>query len=140
MQDFFKTWKQDLPAGLVVFLVAVPLCLGIALASEAPVFSGLIAGIVGGIIVGLFSGSSIGVSGPAAGLAAIVATALHDLSVIGENPFQLFLSAVVLAGLIQIILGLIRLGIISSFFPNAVIKGMLSAIGLLILFKQIIID
>jgi MFS superfamily sulfate permease-like transporter len=137
MQYFFKTWKQDLPAGLVVFLVAVPLCLGIALASEAPVFSGLIAGMVGGIIVGLFSGSSIGVSGPAAGLAAIVATALHDLSAIGENPFQIFLSAVVLAGLIQIILGLIRLGIISSFFPNSVIKGMLSAIGLLILFKQI---
>lgn len=131
MSQFFKTWKQDLPAGLVVFLVAVPLCLGIALASEAPVFSGLIAGIMGGVIVGFFSGSSVGVSGPAAGLAAIVATSIHDL-----GSFELFLAAVVIAGLIQIILGLVRLGIISAFFPNAVIKGMLAAIGLLIIFKQ----
>jgi MFS superfamily sulfate permease-like transporter len=131
MSQFFKTWKQDLPAGLVVFLVAVPLCLGIALASEAPVFSGLIAGIMGGVIVGFFSGSSVGVSGPAAGLAAIVATSIHDL-----GSFELFLAAVVIAGLIQVILGLVRLGIISAFFPNAVIKGMLAAIGLLIIFKQ----
>lgn len=131
MSQFFKTWKQDLPAGLVVFLVAVPLCLGIALASEAPVFSGLIAGIMGGVIVGFFSGSSVGVSGPAAGLAAIVATSIHDL-----GSFELFLAAVVIAGFIQVILGLVRLGIISAFFPNAVIKGMLAAIGLLIIFKQ----
>lgn len=131
MSQFFKTWKQDLPAGLVVFLVAVPLCLGIALASEAPVFSGLIAGIIGGVVVGFFSGSSIGVSGPAAGLAAIVASSIHDL-----GSFELFLAAVVIAGLIQVILGLVRLGIISAFFPNAVIKGMLAAIGLLIIFKQ----
>jgi MFS superfamily sulfate permease-like transporter len=131
MSHFFKTWKQDLPAGLVVFLVAVPLCLGIALASEAPVFSGLIAGIIGGVVVGFFSGSSVGVSGPAAGLAAIVATSIHDL-----GSFELFLAAVVIAGLIQVILGLVRLGIISAFFPNAVIKGMLAAIGLLIIFKQ----
>lgn len=131
MSHFFKTWKQDLPAGLVVFLVAVPLCLGIALASEAPVFSGLIAGIMGGVVVGFFSGSSVGVSGPAAGLAAIVATSIHDL-----GSFELFLAAVVIAGLIQVILGLVRLGIISAFFPNAVIKGMLAAIGLLIIFKQ----
>lgn len=136
MNFFSKTWKQDLPAGLVVFLVAVPLCLGIALASEAPVFSGLIAGIIGGVVVGIFSGSAIGVSGPAAGLAAIVATALHDFQSLYTNPFEVFLSAVVLAGLIQLIFGVVRLGIISSFFPNAVIKGMLSAIGLLIVFKQ----
>lgn len=132
MKSLFSSWKQDLPAGLVVFLVAVPLCLGIALASEAPVFSGLIAGIMGGIVVGLFSGSAIGVSGPAAGLTAIVAVAIHDL-----GSFELFLTAVVLAGVMQLILGVIRLGFISAFFPNAVIKGMLAAIGLLIIFKQI---
>lgn len=136
MNYFIKNWKQDLPAGLVVFLVAVPLCLGIALASEAPVFSGLIAGIIGGLVVGIFSGSNVGVSGPAAGLAAIVATALHDFQSISTNPFEIFLSAVVLAGFIQLLFGVVRLGIISSFFPNAVIKGMLSAIGLLIVFKQ----
>lgn len=132
MKNLFKTWKQDVPAGLVVFLVAVPLCLGIALASEAPVFSGLIAGIMGGIVVGSISGSSIGVSGPAAGLAAIVAAAIHDL-----GSFEIFLSAVVFAGLIQLILGLIRAGFISYYFPNVVIKGMLAAIGLLIIFKQL---
>ncbi|TSJ41691.1 SulP family inorganic anion transporter [Fluviicola chungangensis] len=132
MKNLFKTWKQDAPAGLVVFLVAVPLCLGIALASEAPVFSGLIAGIIGGIVVGSISGSSIGVSGPAAGLAAIVAAAIHDL-----GSFEIFLSAVVFAGLIQLILGLIRAGFISYYFPNVVIKGMLAAIGLLIIFKQL---
>lgn len=131
MSHFFKTWKQDFPAGLVVFLVAVPLCLGIALASEAPVFSGLIAGIMGGVVVGFFSGSSVGVSGPAAGLAAIVATSIKDL-----GSFELFLAAVVIAGVIQLILGLVKMGIISAFFPNAVIKGMLAAIGLLIIFKQ----
>lgn len=131
MLHLFKSWKQDLPAGLVVFLVAVPLCLGIALASEAPVFSGLIAGIIGGIVVGFASGSAIGVSGPAAGLTAIVAGAIHQL-----GSFELFLTAVVFAGIIQLILGLIRLGFVSAFFPNAVIKGMLAAIGLLIVFKQ----
>ena len=132
MKNLFQTWKQDAPAGLVVFLVAVPLCLGIALASEAPVFSGLIAGIIGGIIVGTLSGSSIGVSGPAAGLAAIVAAAITDL-----GSFEVFLAAVVFAGAIQVILGLIRAGFISFYFPNVVIKGMLAAIGLLIIFKQI---
>ncbi|WP_343637586.1 SulP family inorganic anion transporter [Fluviicola sp.] len=132
MKNLFKTWKQDAPAGLVVFLVAVPLCLGIALASEAPVFSGLIAGIIGGIVVGSISGSSIGVSGPAAGLAAIVAAAIHDL-----GSFELFLAAVVFAGILQVILGLIRAGFISFYFPNVVIKGMLAAIGLLIIFKQL---
>lgn len=132
MQHFFSSWKQDLPAGLVVFFVAVPLCLGIALASDAPVFSGLIAGIIGGVVVGLFSGSAVGVSGPAAGLAVIVAAAIQDL-----NNFELFLTASVLAGIIQLLFGVIRLGIISAFFPNSVIKGMLAAIGLLIIYKQI---
>jgi MFS superfamily sulfate permease-like transporter len=96
MKNLFKTWKQDFPAGLVVFLVAVPLCLGIALASEAPVFSGLIAGIIGGVVVGSISGSAIGVSGPAAGLTAIVAAAITDL-----GSFELFLAAVVFAGVFQ---------------------------------------
>lgn len=132
MKNLFKTWKQDIPAGLVVFLVAVPLCLGIALASEAPVFSGLIAGIIGGIVVGSISGSAIGVSGPAAGLTAIVATAIGDL-----GSYEIFLSAVVFAGIFQIILGIVRAGFISYYFPNVVIKGMLAAIGLLIIFKQI---
>lgn len=132
MKNLFKTWKQDVPAGLVVFLVAVPLCLGIALASEAPVFSGLIAGIIGGILVGSISGSAIGVSGPAAGLAAIVAASIKDL-----GSFEIFLAAVVIAGVIQIILGLVRAGFVSYYFPNVVIKGMLAAIGLLIIFKQI---
>src|SRR3989344_495003 len=100
MHSFFKTWKSDIPAGLVVFLIAVPLCLGIALASDAPPFAGLIAGIVGGIVVGSISGSSIGVSGPAAGLTAIVASAIHDL-----GSFELFLAAVVIAGVFQLILG-----------------------------------
>jgi MFS superfamily sulfate permease-like transporter len=132
MKNLFKTWVQDVPAGLVVFLVAVPLCLGIALASEAPVFSGLIAGIIGGIVVGSISGSAIGVSGPAAGLAAIVAAAIHDL-----GSFEVFLAAVVLAGVLQVVLGIVRAGFISYYFPNVVIKGMLAAIGLLIIFKQI---
>lgn len=132
MKNLFQTWKQDVPAGLVVFLVAVPLCLGIALASDAPVFSGLIAGIMGGVVVGSISGSAIGVSGPAAGLTAIVAAAIGDL-----GSFELFLAAVVFAGIFQIILGLIRAGFISFYFPNVVIKGMLAAIGLLIIFKQL---
>lgn len=131
MKNLLSSWKQDLPAGMVVFLVAVPLCLGIALASEAPVFSGLIAGISGGIVVGLLSNASIGVSGPAAGLTAIVASSIHEL-----GTFELFLSAVVIAGIIQFLLGVMRLGIISQLFPNVLIKGMLTAIGLLIIFKQ----
>lgn len=132
MKNKLASWKQDLPAGIVVFLVAVPLCLGIALASEAPVFSGLIAGISGGIIVGLVSNASIGVSGPAAGLTAIVASSIHEL-----GTFELFLASVVLAGFIQLLLGFLKLGIISQLFPNVLIKGMLTAIGLLIIFKQL---
>jgi MFS superfamily sulfate permease-like transporter len=108
----FKTIKNDLPASIVVFFVALPLCLGIALASGAPLFSGLISGIIGGIVVGALSGSKIGVSGPAAGLAAIVATAIITL-----GSYEDFLVAVVLGGIIQLIFGVVRLGIIGYFFP-----------------------
>ena len=124
--------KSDFPASIVVFFVALPLCLGIALASGAPLLSGLIAGIVGGVVVGFLSGSNLGVSGPAAGLAAIVAVAIKDL-----GSFEVFLVAVVLAGVIQIIFGILRFGIIGYFFPNSVILGMLSGIGIIIILKQI---
>jgi len=124
--------RDDLPAGIVVFFVAVPLCLGIALASGAPLFSGLIAGIVGGIAVGALSGSALGVSGPAAGLAVIVASAIEAL-----GSFEAFLVAVVLAGLLQIGFGISRAGVLAYFFPSSVIKGMLTGIGLLIILKQI---
>ncbi|MCG8306069.1 MAG: SulP family inorganic anion transporter [Cytophagales bacterium] len=128
----FGNLKSDFPASIVVFLVAVPLCLGIALASGAPLFSGIIAGIVGGIIVSTFSGSPLGVSGPAAGLAVIVLGAITEL-----ESFQIFLLAVVIAGVIQIILGLLKAGIIGYYFPSSVIKGMLSGIGIIIILKQI---
>ncbi|MFT5443601.1 MAG: MFS superfamily sulfate permease-like transporter [Myxococcota bacterium] len=127
-----NTLRDDIPAGIVVFFVAVPLCLGIALASGAPLFSGLIAGIVGGVIVGALSGSALGVSGPAAGLAVIVFTAIETL-----GSFEAFLVAVVLAGVIQFGFGLARAGVLAYFFPSAVIKGMLAGIGLLIILKQI---
>lgn len=127
----FKYLKNDLPASIVVFFVALPLCLGIALASGAPLFSGLIAGIVGGIVVGALSGSQIGVSGPAAGLAAIVLVAIDQLG------FKVFLSAVVLGGVIQVIFGVARLGIIGYYFPSSVIRGMLTGIGIIIILKQI---
>jgi len=128
----FKTLKNDLPASIVVFFVALPLCLGIALASGAPLFSGLIAGIIGGVIVGALSGSKIGVSGPAAGLAAIVLVAIGSL-----GGYQNFLVAVVLAGIIQLIFGVLKLGIIGYYFPSSVIKGMLTGIGIIIILKQI---
>lgn len=128
----FKTLKSDLPASIVVFFVALPLCLGIALASGAPLFSGLIAGIIGGIVVGGLSGSKIGVSGPAAGLAAIVLTAIGTL-----GGYQNFLLAVVLGGIIQIIFGLLKAGVIGYYFPSSVIKGMLTGIGIIIILKQI---
>lgn len=128
----FKSLKSDLPASIVVFFVALPLCLGIALASGAPLFSGLIAGIVGGIVVGFLSGSEIGVSGPAAGLAAIVLTAITAL-----GGWENFLVAVVLGGVIQIVFGIFRLGIIGYYFPSSVIKGMLTGIGIIIILKQI---
>ncbi|MEJ8801555.1 SulP family inorganic anion transporter [Pontibacter sp. H249] len=127
-----KEIKNDLPAGLVVFLVAVPLCLGIAMASGAPLFSGIIAGIVGGIVVSLISGSQLGVSGPAAGLAVIVLHAIQDL-----GSFEVFLSAVVLAGVIQLALGFLKAGNIGYYFPTSVIKGMLAGIGVIIILKQI---
>ena len=128
----FKTLKNDLPASIVVFFVALPLCLGIALASGAPLFSGLIAGIVGGVVVGAISGSRLGVSGPAAGLAAIVLAAIATL-----GSYEDFLVAVVIGGVIQLILGVLRAGIIGYFFPSAVIKGMLTGIGIIIILKQI---
>ncbi len=128
----FKSIKSDLPASIVVFFVALPLCLGIALASGAPLFSGLIAGIVGGIVVGSLSGSKIGVSGPAAGLAAIVLTAIDTL-----GGYENFLVAVVLGGVIQLIFGFLKAGIIGYYFPSSVIKGMLTGIGIIIILKQI---
>lgn len=128
----FKYIKSDLPASIVVFFVALPLCLGIALASGAPLFSGLIAGIIGGIVVGSLSGSKIGVSGPAAGLAAIVLTSIGTL-----GGYENFLVAVVLGGAIQLLLGVLRAGIIGYYFPSSVIKGMLTGIGLIIILKQI---
>jgi MFS superfamily sulfate permease-like transporter len=130
--NIFKEFKSDLPASIVVFFVAVPLCLGIALASGAPLFAGIIAGIVGGIVVGIASGSPLGVSGPAAGLAVIVLT---SIAAIGSWPA--FLLAVVIAGIIQLVLGFAKAGFIAYFFPSSVIKGMLTGIGLLIILKQI---
>lgn len=127
----FKNFKYDVPASIVVFLVALPLCLGIALASGAPLFSGIIAGIIGGTVVASISGSSLGVSGPAAGLAVIVLTAIQDLG------FEPFLLAVVIGGAIQLMLGFARAGIIGYYFPTSVIKGMLSGIGIIIFLKQI---
>ena len=130
--NIFKNFKNDLPASIVVFFVAIPLCLGIALASGAPLFSGLIAGIIGGVVVGIISGSPLGVSGPAAGLAAIVLTAISDL-----GGFNIFLVAVVLGGAMQLLFGLARAGVIANYFPSAVIKGMLTGIGLIIIIKQV---
>ena len=132
-QNLFKEIKSDLPASIVVFFVAVPLCLGIALASGAPLFAGIIAGIVGGIVVGVASGSPLGVSGPAAGLAVIVLTSIASLG----GSWTSFLLAVVLAGIIQLVLGFAKAGFIAYFFPSSVIKGMLTGIGLLIILKQI---
>ena len=130
--NLFANLNSDFAAGLVVFLVALPLCLGIALASGAPLFAGIISGVVGGIVVGLLSKSHLSVSGPAAGLSAIVLSAITSL-----GNFQLFLLAVFLAGIMQIILGFIKAGSISSYFPNNVIEGMLAGIGVIIFTKQI---
>lgn len=128
---FRETIRSDLTAGVVVFLVALPLCLGIAMASDAPAFSGLLAGIVGGLIVAAISGSHTSVSGPAAGLTTIVAAQIATLG------FELFLTALMLAGFIQIALGIARAGFLSAFFPSSVIKGLLAAIGLILILKQI---
>lgn len=129
---FGSNLGADLPASLVVFLVALPLCLGIAVASGAPPLSGLIAGMVGGIVVGTLSGSHISVSGPAAGLTSIVLSSIDSL-----GTFEIFLGTVVVAGVIQIILGFLRAGVIGYYFPTAVIKGMLAGIGLILILKQI---
>ncbi|MES2798726.1 MAG: SulP family inorganic anion transporter [Bacteroidota bacterium] len=140
MKTFFKYWRQDLPAGLVVFLVALPLCLGVGLASTKVegvagmpnLFSGIIAGIVGGIIVGSLSGSKIGVAGPAAGLLTIVSGAI-----VGIGSYEGFLLAVVISGIIQLIAGFVGAGIIGNYFPSSVIKGMLAAIGITLILKEI---
>lgn len=129
---FGANLKQDFPASIVVFLVALPLCLGIAVASGAEPITGLIAGIVGGIVVGALSGSHVSVSGPAAGLTVIVLNAIEDL-----GSFELLLAATFVAGIMQVILGLVRAGVIGYYFPNSVIKGMLAAIGLILILKQI---
>jgi MFS superfamily sulfate permease-like transporter len=131
-QYYFRHLKDDIPAGIVVFLVALPLCLGIALASGAPLFAGLIGGLVGGLIVSWLSGSQLAVSGPAAGLTVIVFNAIETL-----GSFQGLLVACVLAGIMQLTLGFLRAGIIGAFFPAAVIEGMLAAIGLILIIKQI---
>lgn len=131
MNKHFESIRHDLPASIVVFFVAMPLCLGIALASGAPLFAGIIAGIVGGIVVGVASGSPLGVSGPAAGLAVIVFGAINTLG------WEAFLLAVIIAGVIQVAMGFLRMGIIAYYFPTSVIKGMLTGIGVVIILKQI---
>lgn len=127
----FSHFKNDARAGVVVFLVALPLCLGIALAQGAPLFSGIIAGMIGGIVVSLISGSKLSVSGPAAGLTSIVLASIKEL-----GSFEVFLLAVFLAGIFQVILGLLKAGIIGYYFPSAVVKGMLCAIGLILIKSQ----
>jgi MFS superfamily sulfate permease-like transporter len=127
-----KNLGADIPASIVVFLVALPLCLGVALASNAPLFSGLISGIIGGIVIGFLSGSQLSVSGPAAGLTAIVAAAILKLP-----SFETFLLAVVICGVFQVLFGFMKAGIIGDFVPNSVIKGMLAAIGLILILKQL---
>lgn len=124
--------KKDLPASVMVFLVALPLCLGIALASGAPAFSGILAGIIGGIVIGSFSGSHISVSGPAAGLTVIVVDSIKQL-----GSFEAFLLAVCISGVLQIVLGIIKAGVMANFFPSSVIKGMLASIGLVLILKQL---
>ncbi len=128
---YFRYLDHDIPAGVVVFLVALPLCLGIAVASGAPPFSGVIAGIMGGLVVSMVSGSQLSVSGPAAGLTVIVAAAVEKLG------FEGMLLAVALSGLMQLAMGFLRAGVIGAFFPSAVIKGMLAAIGLILIMKQL---
>ncbi len=131
-KSYLRSLGADLPASVVVFLVALPLCLGIAIGSGAPPFAGLIGGIVGGIVIGALSGSQLSVSGPAAGLTTIVLAAITKLQV-----YEAFLVAVVLAGVIQIILGYLKAGVLGDYIPAAAIKGMLAAIGLILILKQI---
>ena len=129
---FQKNLFADIKAGIVVFLVALPLCLGIAMACKVPLFSGIIAGVIGGILVTIFSGSKYSVSGPAAGLTAIVLASVAQL-----GSYQAFLAAVVFAGVFQLILGILKAGSIGNYIPNAVIKGMLAGIGIILIIKQI---
>src|SRR5215468_37655 len=124
--------RYDLPAGLSVFLVALPLCLGIALASGAPLYAGILSGIIGGIVVSFMSGSQLSVSGPAAGLSTLVAA-----TILSYGDYKVFLLAVIVAGIFQLALGMLKLGVIANYFPSAVIKGMLAAIGILLISKQI---
>jgi len=131
MNSIKKSLGADLLSGMVVFLVALPLCLGIAVASGAPPFAGIISGIIGGIIVGSLSKSHVSVTGPAAGLIAIILVAVTDLG------YETFLVAVMVAGLIQLTLGLAKAGGISSYFPTSVIEGMLVAIGIIIIKKEL---
>ena len=138
--NFFKNWQSDIPAGLVVFLVALPLCLGIGLASTSVegveglpnIFSGIISGIIGGLLVGILSGSRLGVSGPAAGLITIILAAFATL-----GSYQAFLVAVVLSGVLQIIAGYSKAGIAANYVPSSVIRGMLAAIGITLIIKQL---
>ncbi len=131
-KNYIKAVRNDVPASIVVFLVALPLCLGVALASKTPLFSGLIAGITGGIVVGLCSRSHLSVSGPAAGLTAIVATAMTTLP-----SYQAFLVAVVLCGVLQLAFGFLKAGVVGDYVPSSVIKGMLAAIGLILILNQV---
>ena len=132
MKNIFSHFRYDFPASIIVFFVALPLCLGIALASGAPLFSGIISGIIGGVVVGAISGSRFGVSGPAAGLAVIV---LSYITTLGS--FENFLVATILAGMIQFVMGALRLGSIANYFPPSVINGMLAGIGVIIIIKQL---
>ncbi|HMN32644.1 MAG TPA: SulP family inorganic anion transporter [Chitinophagaceae bacterium] len=129
--NLLSNLKYDISSGLVVFLVALPLCLGIAMASGAPLFSGIISGVIGGIIIGAISNSHISVSGPAAGLTAIIVSAIFAL-----GSFEALLTSVFIAGVIQCILGFLKAGSISNYFPNNVIEGMLTGIGIIIVIKQ----
>lgn len=125
-------WRSDVPAGVVVFLVALPLCLGIALASGVPLMAGLVSGIVGGLVVAWLSGSQLSVSGPAAGLVVIVVDAIAKL-----GSFEAFLVAVMVAGALQWLFGRLQAGDLGACFPSPVIKGMLAAIGLILILKQL---
>ncbi|MGI9192118.1 MAG: SulP family inorganic anion transporter [Chitinophagaceae bacterium] len=131
-KSLVENLKTDLPASLVVFLVALPLCLGVALASGAPLLSGIISGVIGGLIVGLLSQSQTSVSGPAAGLAAVVLASIQQL-----GSFDIFLTAVIIAGVMQTLMGILKAGFIADFIPNNVIKGLLAAIGIILILKQI---
>jgi MFS superfamily sulfate permease-like transporter len=142
--SLFASIKTDAVSGLIVFLIALPLCLGIAQASNAPLFSGIVAGVIGGIVIGALSKSHLSVSGPAAGLVAIVIGAIATLSPIGADGqpdaiagFQFFLCAVIISGAIQLLLGFLKAGSVANYFPTNVIEGMLAGIGLTIIFKQL---